>query len=327
MTDQPDNISERPALSAIFNRAAEAAVRDFPGLAGRFMIVDLEAGEIHGLPDLAKTGFSSVEALEAHINDAAGAALENGTSTAHHDKSHGGLSIIFYNSANEGDAAAGALGVVDHELGHLVVNGALETEGPDGEIYAETAADLFSALRQMQRGGNHPAGIRTLAFTRAYDLINRGNADAQAHFTSFALLELADMAKTTDLSKLEPMLAAGMAEMLARQYAVTAKESASLAKSFEGYAETSASLGLDAALKTVAAKALDAEAPEAQRKLAKFFLGFHLEGKILVQGAPVQLQGAFWDDVRERLDRDAPKAPAGLILLAPRASFGAGPRP
>ncbi|MDE1152246.1 MAG: hypothetical protein PW788_06900 [Micavibrio sp.] len=324
MADE-NEISARPALSAAFNKVAQRTVADFPELEGRFLLIDLDAGEIHGEPNMLKTAFSTVEEVEAYINDAAQSAIESGTSSSTYSPEHK-LSIIFFNSAGQtsfgGAAVEEALGIIDHEIGHIVVKGALETSTFSELVYAETAADLYASMSHARRNGNDPAAIRTLAFNRAYGLVTRGDEDTQAHFTAFALLELADMAKTTDFSKMEPRLAAGMAEMLAQQYALTEPEVKMLADTFKDY-RAKAETGIETALKYVAQQTLAPDASPAVERLGGFMLSFYLDGKISVDGKPVRLAGAEWDDVRAQLKQktERPAAPAGIILLPQKSGF------
>jgi hypothetical protein len=321
-------------LSVIFNAVVRETLQDFPALNGRFILVDIEEGALYGLPNLLATRFPSVEAVEAYLNEGAQAASAANTSVSRFDPAHD-LRVIFYNSAAKqqtfgGNDAENILGIIDHEIGHLVADNETE-DTPDGAIRSETRADLFAALRNAQRSGStakqngaaDAESIRLLAFTRAYALMADGGAEAQEHFTAFALLELAETSNTTHLAALKPQMAAGMAEFMGQQYAAKASEAAEIAAAFKPYRDAIAAGGTpEQALKTVAETALGKNASDGTAKLGGFLLDYYLKGKISIHGQPVQLAGDYWDGVREQLKaREAPAAPAGLIILPKHAGL------
>lgn len=319
------------SLSSLFNALAAETQRDFSDMRGRFILVDVQEGAPYGLPNLPATRYGSIEQLERDLQQGAQRAEDANTSMAYHDPAHG-LNVIYFNSAAQlapmgGDSGSveNILAVIDHELGHLVVPAGDDINTPDGTLRAETQADLFGMLRRMKRGGNNPHAPEMLAFSRARALLMTGDADAQEHFTAFALMELAAMAKTTDLSKLTPLAATGMADLLGRQYALTAAEAKTLAESFAPYRDAVESgVPLEDTLKTLAAVTLDEKASANTRRLGGFVLSFYLDGKINLHGKPLTLSGDAWDDVRAHLKDTKPAAPAGLIIV-PGPGFGLTP--
>ncbi|MEZ0262529.1 MAG: hypothetical protein ACAH80_16110 [Alphaproteobacteria bacterium] len=321
---------EKPSLSAAFNAVAQEAVADYPALAGRFILVDLQEGQIHGIPNLMVTKFRSVEEVEKYLNDKAQKAIEQNTSNSVYDGTRGGLGVIFYN----GDAqqpifgtsdVENALGVIDHELGHILIPGGMDSTTPDASIKSENKADLFSALRKARRDGEDDiAGTRLLAFTRARALILSGNEETQEHFTTFSLMKLAEMMRTTPMHKLQPQMAVGMAEMLGDQYSPSAERVKALAEAFTPCRGMDPRLGAEGVARNIASVTTAPDASDDVFKLGSFVMSFYLNGQIRVHGKPLKLEGAFWDDVREKIAaREAqPKAPAGLILFASGASNG-----
>jgi hypothetical protein len=320
-----DTARQKPSLSAAFNAVAQQAVADFPTLANRFVLVDIEEGQIHGLAHPALTNFSSIEALEQYLSEAATAASDNNTSTSRYDGTHNGLTAIFYNSLAQQEQVFGsddvenALGVVHHELGHILVPGGMDDSTPDAAIKSENIADLFSALRKARRDGDDdPAGVRLLAFTRARKLILDGGADAQEHFTTFSLLELADMMQTTSMGNMPPQMAVGMAEMLGGQYAPSAARVRDMA---EAFAECRGSTDVAATARKIAAITTSPAASDDVFKLGSFVMSYYLKGLLRVNNQPLKLEGAYWDDIREKIAaREAkPAKPQGLLIIGAAA--------
>lgn len=317
---------EKPSLSAAFNAAVREALTDFPKLKGKFAIIETEEGEIHGIVHPAITGFSTIEEMEKYLTEGAQHSDKIQSSYTRYDAAHGGMSVIFYNSAFQqqvfsNDAEENALGVIDHELGHILVPGALDSSTPDASLKSENKADLYSVLRKARRTGAGASDCRTLAFTRAHALITDGSAEKQDHFTAFALLELAEIAKTTKLSTMTPDMAIGMADMLGEQFSPTAARVKAMADAF---ADCRGSTDVAATARKIAEITTAPDASDDVFKLGSFALSFYLKGLIRVHGAPLKLDGAYWDDVREKIAaRDAQsKAPAGLIIISSGAATG-----
>jgi len=111
-----------------------------------------------------------------------------------------------------------------------------------------------------------------------------------------------------------------MADMLGEQYAPSAARVAAMAEAFAPCRNQPAGI--------VARKMAEiTTAPDASDdvfKLGSFALSFYLKGLIRVHDAPLKLEGAYWDEVRDKIAaRDAqPKAPAGLILFSSNAPGG-----
>lgn len=321
----PENTTGKPSLSDAFNAAVNDVLADFPKLKGKFAVVETEEGKIHGIVHPAATGFQTIEQIEKYLTEGAQHSDELQTSYTRHDPNHKGLSVIFYNSAFQqqvfgDDERENALGVIDHEIGHILVPGGLDSSTPDAAIKSENKADLHAVLRKARREGAGAADCRTLAFTRAHALITDGSAEKQEHFTTFALLELAEIAKTTKLSTFTPDMAIGMADMLGEQYAPSAARVAAMAEAFAPCRNQPAEV--------VARKMAEiTTAPGASDdvfKLGSFALSFYLKGLIRVHDQPLKLEGAYWDDVRDKIAaREAqPKTPAGLIIISSGISAG-----
>ncbi len=328
MTAETTPQQKDTGLSAVFNAVVRETLQDFPALNGRFILVDIEEGQLYGLPNLIATRFPSVDAVEAYLNEGAQAASAANTSVSRFDPAHD-LRVIFYNSAAKqqtfgGDDVENTLGIIDHEVGHLVADNEAE-DTPDGVLRSETRADLFAALRNIKRSGSAAGqngkadaeAIKLLAFTRAYALMADGGADAQEHFTTPALLELAETSNTTHLAGLKPQMAAGMAEFMGQQYAPKASEAAEIAAAFKPYRDTLAAGGTpEQALKTVAEATLGKNTGDGTAKTGAFLLDYYLKGKISIHGQPLTLAGDYWDGVREQLKaRETAPAAFGLIIL------------
>lgn len=321
--------SAQPSLRDVFNAVASEAVRDFPELKGRFILVDVEEGIPFGIPNLMTTNFPSIDALEQYLNPISQSVSASGTSKAIYDPEHN-LGVIFYNSAAKSEPLGNAVGevanaiaVIDHELGHIVIPAKDDINTPDGSIRSETQADLFGALRQMKRVGNSDQPARRLAYTRARALVLQGGDDAQEHFSAFALLELADMSKTTNLAALTPQMATGMAEVLGEQYAVSAAEAKQLADAFAPVraAMADADMTAENVAREMAKITLSATVGSNIYRLGSFVLEPYLEGDIRVFGKPLKLEGGYWDEVRAQVAaRDAAPATGGLLIISPKAA-------
>lgn len=324
---QPEEIPAQPPLRDVFNAAAHEAVRDFPELEGRFILVDVEEGIPFGIPNLLATRFGSIGELEKYLNARSQAVSASGSTKAMVDPDHN-LSMIFYNSAVKasplGDSAseiANAIAVIDHELGHIVIPAKEDINTPDGSIRSETQADLFGALRQMKRIGNTDQAARRLAYTRARALVIQGGDDAQEHFSTFALLELADMTKNTNLAVLSPQMATGMAEVLGTQYAVTAAEAKQLADAFAPVrALVDKEAPAEDVVREMAKVTMAATIGSNTSRLGSFVLEPYLEGDVRVFGKPLKLEGAHWDEVRAQVAaRNAASAPGSFLIISPKA--------
>ena len=115
--------------------------------------------------------------------------------------------------------------------------------------------------------------------------------------------------------------------MLARQYALPEEDVRRLRDAFSACADTMKKTGnAEEAVRRVAEATLAPGAAEDVFRLGSFTLSFYLASKVSVHGKPLELEGAYWDDVRAQLkSREEKPAASGLIILARNSGLSPAP--
>jgi len=121
-----------------------------------------------------------------------------------------------------------AIGIADHELGHLVVKNGVPTRLLSSHHTAECAADSFAALRHVQRFGTKTGWFKT--YNRAHTIIFNLSP---IHYTSAVIQKIENLRKIKDISKLSLKETAKLAEEIASKYAIKPEAMARINKAFE----------------------------------------------------------------------------------------------
>lgn len=128
------------------------------------------------------------------------------------------------------------MGIFDHEVGHIVVKDAIHNTHSRAD--EETRADLYAALRRLQRFGNKDAGTIDLGFTRLNEFLV--NPDRTDYLTTLAVDHLKIDSQTADFISLTPQQTAKLAEHYAEKYLLSHKNLQQLGQDFRGMKGTSA---------------------------------------------------------------------------------------
>ena len=212
------------SLTDIFNSYTEDAVKRFPGLNGRLVVLDMNEEKVYVADAARRTGLTGEDA--AHYmetrQDGRGQPLidvlarnpNKGTASTYDP--HMGLTLIMNNERidkselnNVSEASEEQLlYAMDHELGHWGIdNGSYASRGDgSGNDYAtmigESVADAYALIRHYQRFGTGETSDKYVdPAKRAYDMILGGSL---GHFTSFVLEEIAQQKDRIDFASLSP---------------------------------------------------------------------------------------------------------------------------
>lgn len=286
--------SNPPSLRDVFNREVKKAVADFPALEGRFVFVNVAEDQTIASIDAAKTPLFRPEQFNYVAAQIATGAKDSGTSQATKVK-EAGLSILAFVplpykifAGRDQDDEMEAVAEFDHELGHLVVEGAFSS--PD-KIFRETAADIFAALRHVQRYGGASRAAEKGGWHRAFDFIMSGDAD---HFTTFGLDAAAAV---QDAATLTPQQAAELARKLAQAHTPDAATISRLTEAFAPARDVmQATRNAEATLKEIARITLES-GDDAIFRLGSRALRPFLDDQV----GTIHLAGPEWDDVRRRI--------------------------
>lgn len=103
--------------------------------------------------------------------------------------------------------------VLDHEIGHAVT--AYGRASAHSKTLHECCADAYAAMRQIQRFGAETGAVSDLRLRRAQRIVSLQGPRHAAHFTSFTLDKVLEVAQTTPLQKLSAEQTARLAERIA----------------------------------------------------------------------------------------------------------------
>lgn len=202
-----------------FKQVIEGIYADYPALAGRTFILDVENGKIFGAAGVLQKRPALAEAVGE---------LQSQKSKAGHsaamkfvDDDNAEFNVIAFNHATtsllSGKAAHSmvdmqACWLLDHEIGHIVVKGGFET-GPT--VRDEASADAYAMIRHIQRFGTDTGFLEWASWQRANDAVYGLNF---RRMTSNVIDQIIEDSKNIDFKKLSPQQTAEMA----RKYADSA---------------------------------------------------------------------------------------------------------
>lgn len=313
-TPSPKN-NPPPSLSEIFNREVNRALNDYPHLQGTFALVNTVDKEVIGDIDPKKTGFRSEKHLHRHLMEAAHASHQHGPLSQKDTRSN--LNIIAYSpvpfrlfTREKDPMEVEVLAIFDHELGHIVVNGAFESLDP---CYRECAADAFAVLRHMQRYGTNTDLIAIGGWRRAYDFVMSGDA---GHFTTLAIEEINHLKDKIDFKAMTPQQMVHLATRIALEHTPHADTTNAMAMIFDPFRRAlHKTQDMAKALETLAGIALANKHDYHVFKIAHCVLSTFLDGKARNDNGPLILSGPFWDQARIDLKTHADSLKAHGILM------------
>jgi len=301
---------ERKSLSGVFNAYVRETVREIPEIAGHFAILNIPEAQIHMDISLEKAGFKNERELSDYIGGLYTAYEKMGTSVAHFDGSRN-LAILVYNGPKHMQMFAdpvkedikNIVGIMDHELGHMLVQGAYyysDRFSLTQIIYAETGADVFAGLRHISRFAGSFEDIETLSWQRTKDLLERKSV---SHFTSFGLDKLAELAEHNDLSGIKAADAVVLASRIASEASPHEDVVKGIAGSFTAFDEAEFKRrGAEMALRPIAEKILSGELGYFSGRVADKYMAPYLMEQVIMNGKePILLNGPYWDSVRMAL--------------------------
>jgi|GEM_PF-2399370 len=301
---------ERKSLSGVFNAYVRETVREIPEIAGHFAILNIPEAQVHMDISLEKAGFKNERELSDYIGGLYASYEKMGTSVAHFDGSRN-LAILVYNGPKHMQMFAdpvkedikNIVGIMDHELGHMLVQGAYyysDRFSLTQIIYAETGADVFAGLRHISRFAGSFEDIETLSWQRTKDLLERKSV---SHFTSFGLDKLAELAEHNDLSGIKAADAVVLASRIASEASPHEDVVKGIARSFTAFDEAEFKRrGAEMALRPIAEKILSGELGYFSGRVADKYMAPYLMEQVIMNGKePILLNGPYWDSVRMAL--------------------------
>lgn len=229
------------SLSDIFNHEAARIQQDYPQLRDRFGIIYVDTGHFFGQLAHERTDFKSQDDMLSYLAEALQNTKEHPAAqvpfNACADKGHGVNLVLICGHKDLTKSIAGrkprplpeelaqkTLMTLDHELGHLIVQDAYHKQ--DGDSYAESAADAFSAIRHVQRFGLMTDDIEVMIAQRALDALLDPNT--HGYFTAAALDRIQREKFKTDFAALTPEETRLYAARVARECAPSPQEEARL---------------------------------------------------------------------------------------------------
>jgi hypothetical protein len=291
------------SLTEIFNAEVRKAVRDFPELNGKFLLIDTESKHVHSSIDPDVTRVRSARDMDGIIAKVAQDSRKMGSSLAM-KMDNVNLDIMAYtplpfklftgqNDPNEMEAMA----VFDHELGHLVVRGGYYSEDP---CFRECAADSFAVLRHLQRYGEKSEAIERAGWRRAFDFVMSGDA---GHFTTLVIDEIKSI-KDKDrlnIAAMTPEQTARLAMRVALEHTPHPDVTDAVAASFSPVRAMMQKTGnLERGMEMLAEIALANDSAYYTYKIASRVLKPFLEGKVTGTD-PNAFKDGRWANIRRRM--------------------------
>jgi hypothetical protein len=327
---------EQPALpkkklTEIFNKFSANALKDFPKLKDSFMLIDGKTGQAIGEVDPDKLRISPQElatkiAQQANAEQPGGGYAETYQLQPDYFSTvvkKGEIYAIRYNQnlPVTGDAERDTLLVLEHELGHAVVPGAI---GANTNVnYAESAADVFAMLKYIGRNGDD--GIITkMARMRSIHLLS-GDLD---HFTNAALSVLNSEKNTLDVAHLTPVQLTDTAQRICTQTQFSVEDRMQLAgllnKTGAVFARSGTRAKADAFLMELGRRLCSENVYQSEFKLGLSILKPFMED-VPGQPLPAALQGSEWEMLKrsllekEKIVQPAPVQPEPVRPRLPTA--------
>ncbi len=299
-----------PDLKAVFTRFARRALKDFPELKDKFLVIDREHfdrtfGSLAEGKDkeyFTKTTIYTAQPPEGHHRAAATFGLSFDDKTS--------IRIILVHAFSKTKRTMlpadrswidEAKGVLDHELGHLVVPGGYI--GRNGRL-KETASDVFMQLRRMQRLQSVEAknDLEANIWGRTCHMVLHGR---QSHYTAAGLEILKNMDFKDEILGLSPIETANVACRIAETSVLGRGDFTPIflyVRNAEGGLEQKLTTAVEVILK-------DPQRPFAALNACADFLSPFLEGHGKLTSmqftpdeiAEIDLTTPYWNSVRDRI--------------------------
>lgn len=309
MTTANDNF-DFPALAAEIRR-------DFPDVAPRVYFIDTFKKEYIGGDERADANYERYMAVNPSLRNCLVNQMDK-YSAEKNSVVFAGPKKDFFVLLYTGDDAINMLGksaaarqgltfIIDHEIGHIVTaNG---QRGKVSRTLHECTADLYAAMRQMQRFENGINAVHSLQLRRAQRLVSLEGTRHADHFTSFVLDKLIENADKLPLRQITPQQTAALADRIAILYTPNDQVVKNIMEAFAPFQKMLAQQpGDDTPYRVLAQTVLDTKDWEVFRWGAPVLRGYlqgHLadmqngDKLIKVNGSP--LWGAGWESVSKRL--------------------------
>lgn len=188
--------------------------------------------------------------------------------------------------------------VLDHEIGHLVVDGGFFGLRPNPK---ENCADAFALLRACQRFGDMRPFLRANRFKRAFDAVFKGRL---SHYTLPMSAELAKLPKR-EITALTPEQTADFAAKIARSHTLSPLDLANIGYAFKPLCAIYD--GNDANLERAALQLAEMlQKPDIDQRAfetGKLVIDELLTGQMKVHGQTIRLTDPAWAQIKPALDR------------------------
>lgn len=314
---------ERKSLSGVFNAFTRETTQVFPELSGHFAILNIAEGLIHMDIDPAKAGFSQQKDLVDYLSQIMASYEKIGTSVAHFDGPRN-LALLVYNGPHHmqmfadpvRDNLKNIVGIMDHELGHMLVEGAYyysNRHSPTEIIYAETGADVYAGMRHLSRFMGSAEDIEQLSWQRTKGLLEHGHT---GHYTSFGLDRLAELAQMNDFSALPARQAVDLAARIASETAPHESAVTGIVQSLPAISDSDFRRKTpEEALRPMAEKILSGQLGYHSGRAADTYMAPYLMEQVIMNGKDrILLNGPYWDKVRIALcDMNSQTEQQGLL--------------
>ena len=299
--------ARKQTLRDLFNAEAVRATQDHLRLHNGLIIVDSahEQSVYAGIIPELDPAVSPRRAQDAAFVEQLGFGADH----SYCNKRHGFNIIVMAPHVTVTNAMFGlpqhqeVLFVLDHEIGHLVVEGGFYS-GRD--FTREACADTYALLRAAQRWGDMTPFLRANRFKRAFDMAFKGR---MSHFTLPATAALAQLAPTLDVQAMKPLEVAELSQRLMLENTPKGTDLAEMVLAFGSVkaAYDGNDDNIEEAARLLARLAQSQTLSPLAQSTARLVLSELLTGDMLVHGKPVKLHGAHWGRVAEWLDRTTPR--------------------
>jgi len=307
MKKNPKSSAATPAAKFDFNKAARKAMKDHPELRGNTLFVDAandDFAEIERVLLKSSVDEDDIDDLEKTMRDA------KRLKTAFHQEYDRGrkkpLHVIVFHPdkhpvfGTEYGARDDA-GTFDHETGHALSPHSIGT-------LSENTADAYAAIRHMQRFGGDTDDLDYAAWKRAAIFIFSG---VTSHLTTLTLDKIVCDAATADFISLTPSETLRIAEEYANKHTPSQERLEKLKEDFSGLK----GLSLEDTFRKIAAVTLAAkEDSDTFYVGARVLQGALQKGGKRLDGRRIELKGAEWEDMREKLSAKTSGLSAQHIL-------------
>lgn len=197
-----------------------------------------------------------------------------------------------------------SVNIIDHEIGHQICRGGYAVGN-----YSECVADVYAAIRHMQRFGAESPYIRNMVDTRAVELFFRG--DSGIHFTSQVLKDLfSEVDAGRDFSGMSIKETAEAARVFVEKCSRPTEMIADTATDFQmlkgGLKEMAQ--GNFMSLRALAKAVLAPDAKPMTREWGAVAIRALLDGRVMCENVRIQPVGQEWIKLRLALEALSPPA-------------------